>query len=335
MQVDGLSALVTGAASGLGLAAAKALKMAGAKVALLDRDEEKVSLAANEIGGVGIACDVTDPDALVEALAKAERKNGPIRINVNCAGIPGGMRLVGRDGPVDMAAFASVIDINLMGTVSVMTKCAARMMALETLNDDGERGIIINTGSITAVEGQIGQGAYVASKGAIASLTLQAAREFMPRGIRVMTIAPGLFKTANCRSHSSGGHRRHAGRADVSQQVWRTGRVRSPRRRHRAQPDAEWRDHTSGRRRPASGAISLPDLLVFGVVLGGFDEPGTELPCIWMIAARFGRNQIECLVQRRFDLEWAEQTTALDFNAKHRRSRQGHAAAARREFERQ
>ena len=195
MQVDGLSALVTGAASGLGLAAAKAMKMAGAKVALLDRDEEKVSLAANEIGGVGIACDVTDPDAVVEALAKAERKNGPIRININCAGIPGGMRLVGRDGPVDMAAFARVIDINLMGTVSVMTKCAARMMALETLNDDGERGIIINTGSITAVEGQIGQGAYVASKGAIASLTLQAAREFMPRGVRVMTIAPGLFKT--------------------------------------------------------------------------------------------------------------------------------------------
>lgn len=98
-------------------------------------------------------------------------------------------------GPVDMAAFARVIDINLMGTVSVITKCAARMMALEKLNDDGERGIIINTGSITAVEGQIGQGAYVASKGAIASLTLQAAREFMPRGIRVMTIAPGLFRT--------------------------------------------------------------------------------------------------------------------------------------------
>lgn len=98
-------------------------------------------------------------------------------------------------GPVDMAAFARVIDINLMGTVSVMTKCAARMMALEKLNDDGERGIIINTGSITSVEGQIGQGAYVASKGAIASLTLQAAREFMPRGIRVMTIAPGLFRT--------------------------------------------------------------------------------------------------------------------------------------------
>lgn len=195
MQVDGLSALVTGAASGLGLAAARALTKAGAKVAIVDLSAEKVSLVADEIGCVGVACDVTDPGAVSAALARAEEHNGPIRINVNCAGIPGGMRLVGRDGPVDMAAFARVIDVNLMGTVSVMTKCAARMMALDPLNEDGERGIIINTGSITAFEGQIGQGAYVASKGAIASLTLQAAREFMPRGIRVMTIAPGLFRT--------------------------------------------------------------------------------------------------------------------------------------------
>ena len=195
MQIDGLSALVTGAASGLGLAAAKALTEAGARVALLDRDEEKVSLAASDTGGIGVACDVTDSEAVAEALVKAEQRNGPIRINVNCAGIPGGMRLVGRDGPVDLAAFARVIDVNLLGTVNVMTKCAARMMALDPLNDDGERGIIINTGSITSIEGQIGQGAYVASKGAIASLTLQAAREFMPRGVRVMTIAPGLFRT--------------------------------------------------------------------------------------------------------------------------------------------
>lgn len=195
MQIEGLSALVTGGASGLGLAAAEALRKAGAKVAILDLSEEKVAQVAREIGGVGVACDVTDPAAVSEALINAEEHNGPIRINVNCAGIPGGMRLVGRDGPVDMTAFARVIDVNLMGTVSVMTKCAARMMALEHLNEDGERGIIINTGSITAVEGQIGQGAYVASKGAIGSLTLQAAREFMPRGVRVMTIAPGLFKT--------------------------------------------------------------------------------------------------------------------------------------------
>lgn len=195
MQVDGLSALVTGAASGLGLATARALRKAGAKVTLLDRDEERVASAADDVGGVGIACDVTDSSLVAKALERAEVEVGPIRINVNCAGIPGGMRLVGPDGPVDMEAFAKVIDINLLGTVSVMTKCAARMMAFDQLNEDGERGIIINTSSITAFEGQIGQGAYVASKGAIASLTLQAAREFMPRGVRVVTIAPGLFKT--------------------------------------------------------------------------------------------------------------------------------------------
>lgn len=195
MKIDGLSAIVTGAASGLGLAAAHALRDAGAKVALIDRDEERVARAAEAIGCIGFGCDVTDSVAVVRALDAAEATNGLVRINMNCAGIPGGMRLVGRDGPVDMEAFAEVINVNLLGTVSVMTKCAARMMELNPLNEDGERGIIINTASITAFEGQIGQGAYVASKGAIASLTLQAAREFMPRGVRVMTIAPGLFRT--------------------------------------------------------------------------------------------------------------------------------------------
>ena len=195
MKIDGLSALVTGAASGLGLAAARALREAGARVALLDLDAQRVADAANALDGLGIECDVTDSGAVARAIETAEARHGPVRINVNCAGIPGGMRLVGRDGPVDTAAFARVIEVNLIGTVSVMTKCAARMMQLPPLNDDGERGIIVNTGSITAFEGQIGQGAYVASKGAVASLTLQAAREFMPRGIRVMTIAPGLFRT--------------------------------------------------------------------------------------------------------------------------------------------
>ncbi len=195
MDIEGLSAIVTGAGSGLGLATAQALSKAGARVTLLDLDEVRAKNAAAEIGALGIGCDVINSSAVEAALDLAEDRSGPIRIVVNCAGIPGGMRLVGRDGPVDMEAFARVINVNLMGTVSVMTKCAARMMQQEPLNQDGERGIIINTGSITSIEGQIGQGAYVASKGAIASLTLQAAREFMPRGVRVMTIAPGLFRT--------------------------------------------------------------------------------------------------------------------------------------------
>jgi len=195
MKIEGLSAIVTGAASGLGLAAAYALRDAGANVALIDREGERVAKAAEALGCTGIVCDVTDSEAVSSALDTAEATNGAIRINVNCAGIPGGMRLVGRDGPVDMMAFASVINVNLLGTISVMTKSAARMMAAPPLNNDGERGVVINTGSITAFEGQIGQCAYVASKGAIASLTLQAAREFMPWGVRVMTIAPGLFRT--------------------------------------------------------------------------------------------------------------------------------------------
>ncbi|WP_137155153.1 SDR family NAD(P)-dependent oxidoreductase [Rhizobium sp. FKL33] len=195
MEIHGVSAIVTGGASGLGLATARRLAAAGAKVMILDLDKDKALNAAAEIGCLGKACDVTQEEDVNAAIEEAEAENGPLRINVNCAGIPGGMRLVNKDGPVDMIRFAKVISVNLLGTVSVMTKCAARMTANAPLGQDGERGVIINTGSITAFEGQIGQGAYAASKAAIAGLTLQAAREFMPWGVRVMTIAPGLFRT--------------------------------------------------------------------------------------------------------------------------------------------
>ncbi len=195
MDVNGQAALVTGGASGLGLATARALVCAGARVTLLDRDAALVNAAADQIGAFGVSCDVTDEAAVVAALERAEAAHGVARLLVNCAGIPGGMRLVGRDGPVDMARFAQVINVNLIGTVSLMTKAAARMMAAEPQGPDDERGLIINTASITAYEGQIGQGAYVASKGAIVALTLQAAREFASKGVRVMAIAPGLFQT--------------------------------------------------------------------------------------------------------------------------------------------
>jgi NAD(P)-dependent dehydrogenase (short-subunit alcohol dehydrogenase family) len=189
-DLSGYSALVTGGASGLGLATAQALASAGVKVAALD-----LRPGAVEPGILPIACDVTDEASVIGALDVAETANGIARIVVNCAGIPGSMRLVGRDGPVDMARFGQVISVNLLGTVSVMTKAAARMMTLSPLDPDGERGIIVNTASITAFEGQIGQGAYVASKGAIAAMTIQAAREFAAKGVRVLTIAPGLFHT--------------------------------------------------------------------------------------------------------------------------------------------
>jgi NAD(P)-dependent dehydrogenase (short-subunit alcohol dehydrogenase family) len=189
-DLSGLAAIVTGGASGLGLATAQVLASAGVKVAALD-----LRPGAAEPGILPIACDVADEGSVISALNLAEQAHGISRIVVNCAGIPGSMRLVGRDGPVDMARFGQVIGVNLLGTVSVMTKAAARMMTLPPLGTDAECGVIVNTASITAFEGQIGQGAYVASKGAIAAMTIQAAREFAAKGVRVVAIAPGLFHT--------------------------------------------------------------------------------------------------------------------------------------------
>lgn len=189
-DLAGVSALVTGGASGLGLATARALAAAGARVAALD-----LRPGAPEPGILPLACDVADEGSVTAALDAAQAAQGVARIVVNCAGIAGSMRLVGRDGPVEMARFEQVIRVNLFGTVSVMTKAAARMMTLDPAGPDDERGVIVNTASITAYEGQIGQGAYVASKGAIAAMTIQAAREFAARGVRVLAIAPGLFHT--------------------------------------------------------------------------------------------------------------------------------------------
>jgi len=189
-DLAGIAALVTGGASGLGLATARALAAAGAKVAALD-----LRPGVAEVGVLPVACDVADEASVIAALDRAEAAHGVARLVVNCAGIAGSMRLVGRDGPVDMARFEQVIRVNLLGTVSMMTKAAARMMVVEPLGPDQERGVIVNTASITAYEGQIGQGAYVASKGAIAAMTIQSAREFAARGVRVMAIAPGLFHT--------------------------------------------------------------------------------------------------------------------------------------------
>jgi len=194
MQIDGQAAVVTGGASGLGLATAEMLAGAGARVALLDIDGARAADAAGRIGGLGLPCDVADGASAERALAEARQAHGPAAVLVNCAGIAAARRIVGRDGPMPLPEFEQVIRVNLIGTFNLLRLAAADMIALEP-NPEGERGVIVNTASVAAFEGQIGQAAYAASKGGVAALTLPAAREFARHGIRVVTVAPGIFET--------------------------------------------------------------------------------------------------------------------------------------------
>jgi len=194
MDATGVAAIVTGGASGLGAATARALAAAGAKVTVLDRDGNGAVTVANALGGLGIGCDVADAEAVAVALREARGAHGPCGIAVNCAGIAPARRIVGADGPMPLQDFQHVIEVNLIGTFNVM-RLAAAEMADRMPNADGERGVIVNTASIAAFEGQVGQSAYAASKGAVAALTLPAAREFATIGVRVLAVAPGLFAT--------------------------------------------------------------------------------------------------------------------------------------------
>jgi NAD(P)-dependent dehydrogenase (short-subunit alcohol dehydrogenase family) len=194
MHIEGAAALVSGGGSGLGAATARALAAADAKVAILDRDAERGSAVAAEVGGLFAACDVADGEAAAKAIAAARHRHGAARILVNCAGIGGAARIVGRDGPASLETFETIVRVNLVGTFNMMRLAASDMSGLEPL-PTGERGVVISTASVAAFEGQIGQAAYSASKGGIAALTLPAARELARFGIRVLTIAPGLFLT--------------------------------------------------------------------------------------------------------------------------------------------
>ena len=196
MEIEGSVALVTGGASGLGEATTLALVSAGARVAILDLPISAGEKVAAEIGSSAIfcPCDVTHADQIEAAIAKTAQSFGPITIGVNCAGIGWAQRTVMREGPHSLDAFIRVVQVNLIGTFNV-TRLVADPMTRNEPNAQGERGVIINTASIAAFDGQIGQAAYAASKGGIVGMTLPIARDLASLGIRVVTIAPGLFDT--------------------------------------------------------------------------------------------------------------------------------------------
>jgi NAD(P)-dependent dehydrogenase (short-subunit alcohol dehydrogenase family) len=194
MRIESTAAIVTGAASGLGEATARYFAQMGAEVTLLDRDADRGAAIADEIGGHFVQTDVTDETSVTEAVAFAQREMGRITAAVNCAGIALAIKTVSREGPHPLESFRRTIDINLTGTFNV-ARLAAAAMRDNLAEDDGARGVIINTASIAAFDGQKGQTAYAASKGGVVGLCLPMARDLASSGIRVMTIAPGIFKT--------------------------------------------------------------------------------------------------------------------------------------------
>ena len=193
MEIQGNVFLITGGASGLGAAAARWLAGLGAKVVLADVNVAEGEALAEKLGGKFVKCDVTREDDGKAAVATAQAL-GTLRGLVNCAGIAIGSKTVGRDGPHPLDAFSRVIQINLIGTFN-MIRLAATAMSQGEPNGEGERGVIVNTASVAAFDGHMGQAAYAASKGGVASLTLPVARDLSRSGIRVMTIAPGIFET--------------------------------------------------------------------------------------------------------------------------------------------
>jgi NAD(P)-dependent dehydrogenase (short-subunit alcohol dehydrogenase family) len=195
MDIRGVAALVTGGASGLGEATVRTLIDAGAVVTIVDRDEARGLALATELGAHFCAADVTNADDVQRAVEQAASYEAPLRIAVSCAGIAWVERTLARDNtPHSLDAFTKIISVNLIGTFNVLRIAAAHMATNEPLAD-GERGLIVNTASVAAFEGQIGQIAYAASKGGVLAMALPAARDLAPLGIRVNTVAPGTFET--------------------------------------------------------------------------------------------------------------------------------------------
>ncbi|WP_376703444.1 3-hydroxyacyl-CoA dehydrogenase [Mesorhizobium sp. ISC25] len=194
MNPNGQIAIVTGGGSGLGEATARALAAGGARVAVLDLGIERAAKVAADIGGIAVQCDVSDAESGAAAVAEVVEKLGAPRILVNCAGIVIGMKTIGKDGPHPVDQYRKVIEVNLIGTFNMIRLVADRTARLEPLQG-GERGVIVNTASVAAYDGQIGQAAYSASKGGVVGMTLPVARDLARSGIRVCTIAPGIFRT--------------------------------------------------------------------------------------------------------------------------------------------
>ena len=194
MQLASVRAVVTGGVSGLGLAVGRHLVANGGKVALFDVNDDKGEAAAAAIGARYLRTDVSSEDGVRQSIAAASAAMGGLNVAVSCAGILGAGRVLGKDGPMPLSQFETTVRVNLVGSFNV-AKAAAALMQLNAPGTDGERGVIVNTASVAAYEGQIGQAAYSASKGGVVAMTLPMARELARFGVRVMTVAPGIFLT--------------------------------------------------------------------------------------------------------------------------------------------
>ncbi len=195
MNIDGTGAVVSGGASGLGAASVRRLHAAGAKVVIADVNPEKGEVLAQELGIPFVQCDVREEDQVQAAVDKAAEADGGLRIAISCAGTGIPIKIASSRGPHPLEAFKTIIEINLVGTFNMMRLAAFKMLSANEPDDGGERGVLVNTASVAAYEGQIGQIAYSASKGGVVGMTITAARDLADKGIRVCTIAPGLFDT--------------------------------------------------------------------------------------------------------------------------------------------
>ena len=253
MQLKDVAVLITGGGSGLGAATARAMAAKGAKIGVIDQNKENAEKVAAEVKGVALHADVTDEDAIKAAIAKAEAAHGIARVLMNCAGIGGSQRTVGKDGVYPLAKFVRIINVNLIGTFNVLRLFAERLATAPPIGE--ERGVAINTASVAAYEGQIGQIAYSASKGGVVGLTLPAARDLASLKIRVNTIAPGLFLTPLLMGLNEEARKSLGAQVPHPARLGDASRIRQPRGPHRREPDAQRRDHPPRRRHPHGAAV--------------------------------------------------------------------------------